>query len=55
MGKIVITKSRREDFPFGKIWVAKFTDEVSRMGSQMSFAEVRWLMRKVPMQRQLTS
>ena len=47
VGKIVITKSRREDLPFGEIWVGKFTDQVSPMKSQKYFAEVPCLVREV--------
>ena len=44
---MVITKSRRENLPLGEIRVGTFTDWVSPMESQESFAEVPWLVREV--------
>ena len=48
MGKLVISKSRRDDLPLGEIWVGKFTDLFSPMESQKSFAVVSWLVREEP-------
>ena len=45
-GKLVITKSRKGGFAIGSF--AGFTDGVSPMKSQKSFAEVPWLVREVP-------
>ena len=53
MGKLVITKSRKEDLPLGEIRVGKYTDGVSPMKSQKSFAEVPWLVREVPTPNQI--
>jgi len=47
-GKFVILKSRKEYFPLKEIQVGRFTDRVSPMESQKSFAEVPWLIREVP-------
>ena len=49
-----MTKSRREDLPFGEMWFERFTDCVSPMESPKFFVEVPWLVREVPSQVTLT-
>ena len=53
-GKLVITRSRREDEPVAEIWVGKFTDWVRPTESQKAFAAMSWLVIDEPTPSQLS-